>query len=71
MPGATVSAARWLAERGVIAAGADTTAFEQITPGAGHRTLPVHRILLVEHGVHIIEHLTLESLADTARPPRS
>ena len=59
-PGVTEDGARWLAERGVRAAGADTIAFEQIPPGAGHALLPVHRMLLVEHGIHIIETLDLE-----------
>ena len=48
---------------GVSATGADTTAFEQILPGAGHSVLPVHRVLLVEAGIHIIEHLNLEHAA--------
>jgi kynurenine formamidase len=61
VPGATEDAGEWLAEQGVVAAGSDTTAFEQIRPGAGHSVLPVHRILLVEHGIHIIEHLNLEA----------
>jgi kynurenine formamidase len=65
VPGVAEDGARWLAERGVRAAGADTTAFEQIAAGVGHRVLPVHRVLLVEHGVHIIEHCNLESLAPT------
>lgn len=60
VPGVDEGGARWLAERGVVAAGSDTTAFERIPPGAGHRVLPVHRILLVEHGIHIVEHLALE-----------
>ena len=63
VPGATPEAGRWLAEAGVAAAGADTTAFEQIHPGAGHSVLPVHRILLVEAGIHILEHLALETAA--------
>jgi kynurenine formamidase len=63
VPGVTEPAARWLAERGVWATGADTTAYEQVPPGAGHRVLPVHRLLLVEYGVHIIEHLDLEGLS--------
>ncbi len=63
VPGATPEAGRWLAEAGVVAAGADTTAFEQIRPGAGHSVLPVHRILLVEAGIHILEHLALETAA--------
>ena len=63
VPGPTVEAAAWLVERGVRATGADTTAYEQIPPGAGHRVLPVHRVLLVEAGVYIIEHLALEDAA--------
>jgi kynurenine formamidase len=63
VPGVTEGAARWLADRGVLATGADTTAYEQIPPGAGHRVLPVHRILLVENGIYIIEHLDLEQAA--------
>jgi kynurenine formamidase len=60
VPGPTAEAARWLADAGVVATGGDTTAYEQIPPGAGHRVLPAHRVLLVEAGVHIIEHLNLE-----------
>jgi hypothetical protein len=32
--------------------------------GAGHRLLPVHVLLLVEHGINIIELLDLEALAE-------
>ena len=60
VPGPTPDAARWLVEAGVVTTGADTTAYEQIQAGAGHSVLPVHRILLVEAGIHIIEHLDLE-----------
>ena len=38
-------------------------AFERIEAGRGHALLPVHRVLLVEHGIHIIENLDLERLA--------
>lgn len=61
VPGPDVTAARWLTDAGVRAAGCDTTAFEQIAPGAGHSLLPVHRMLLVEAGVFIIENLNLEA----------
>jgi kynurenine formamidase len=60
VPGPTPDAARWLVDAGVVTTGADTTAYEQIRAGAGHSVLPVHRILLVDAGVHIIEHLALE-----------
>jgi kynurenine formamidase len=63
VPGPTTEAAQWLVEAGVVTTGADTTAYEQVKPGAGHSVLPVHRVLLVEAGVHIIEHLDLEQAA--------
>jgi kynurenine formamidase len=63
VPGATTDAAQWLATRGVVTTGSDTTAYEQIQPGAGHSVLPVHRVLLVDAGIHIIEHLNLEHAA--------
>ena len=63
VPGPGEEGAKWLAARGVFAAGADTIAFEHLSPGAGHRVLPAHRVLLVEHGIHIIETLDLEALA--------
>ncbi len=63
VPGPDESAARWLATKGVRATGAETIAYEQIKPGIGHALLPVHRLLLVEHGVHIIEVMNLSELA--------
>ena len=63
VPGPDESAARWLADRRVHVAGSDTLAFEWLAPGAGHSRLPVHVILLVENGIHIIEVLDLEELA--------
>lgn len=63
VPGVSEAGARWLADRGVRAAGADTIAFERLAPGRGHALLPAHRILLVESGVYIIETLDLEELA--------
>ena len=63
VPGPTEGAARWLADRGVRATGAETIAYEQVKPEVGHALLPVHRLLLVEEGVHIIEVMNLSSLA--------
>jgi kynurenine formamidase len=31
--------------------------------GKGHSILPAHRVLLVEHGIYIIEAMALEELA--------
>ena len=63
-PGPDESAAAWLCERQIRLTGAETIGYEWIPPGRGHALLPVHRILLVEHGVHIIEMLNLSALAE-------
>jgi kynurenine formamidase len=63
VPGPDESAARWLAARNIRVTGADTIAYEWLAEGAGHANLPVHRILLVEHGIHIVEVMDLEHLA--------
>lgn len=65
VPGVGEQGARWLADRGCHAVGADTIAFECLAPGVGHALLPAHRVLLVEHGIYIIEALDLEALAET------
>jgi len=63
VPGCGEEGAKHLASLGVRFAGADTIAFERLAPGAGHALLPAHRVLLVEHGVYILETLALEELA--------
>ncbi|MEO3789252.1 cyclase family protein [Nonomuraea sp. B10E15] len=63
VPGVGEAGATWLAGRRVHAAGADTIAFECLRPGAAHSVLPAHRVLLVEHGVYIIEAMALDELA--------
>jgi kynurenine formamidase len=63
VPGPGEAGARWLAERRPRAVGADSIAFEHLAPGAGHSLLPAHRVLLVEHGIHIIETMNLEDLS--------
>lgn len=64
-PGAGVDAARWLADRRVRVVGGESIAFEVIHPGTGHSALPVHRVLLVESGINIIEVMDLRALAAT------
>ncbi len=63
VPGVGEAGARWLSDRAIYAAGADTIAFECIAAGAGHAVLPAHKVLLVESGIYIIEALALEELA--------
>ncbi|MCF2531513.1 cyclase family protein [Yinghuangia soli] len=64
VPGPGPDAARWLADRGAAVAGGETIAFEHIPAGKGHATLPVHRILLVDAGINIVETMRLHELAD-------
>jgi len=59
-PGPALEGARWLSERRVFAAGSDTAPFEKM-PSAGQ---PAHVHLLVESGIHIVECLQLEELAE-------
>ncbi|EXG81629.1 cyclase family protein [Cryptosporangium arvum] len=63
VPGISEAGAKWLAAKGIHAAGADTIAFERLAPGGGHASLPAHNVLLVEHGIYLIEAMALEELA--------
>jgi kynurenine formamidase len=64
-PGVSGPASRWLAERQVRAVGADTMAWDVIGLHDDELgcTLPGHLILLVQHGIYIIENLRLNALA--------
>ena len=59
-PGPGLEGARWLSARKIFAAGSETAPFEAVP----NPDMPVHVHLLVESGVHIIECLNLEELAD-------
>ena len=63
VPGPDASAAEWMAAAHPRVTGHDSMAYEHLPAGAGHALLPVHRILLVEHGIHIIENLDMEHLS--------
>ena len=66
-PGMAASASYWLADRGVVAVGADNMAWD--VPGLRDPELgslmPGHLILLARRGIYIIENLALEELAAT------
>jgi len=63
VPGPGVEAVNWLASQKPRVVGSDTIAFEFIPPGKGHSEMPGHKILLVDHGIHIIECMSLEEIA--------
>ncbi|HUY25714.1 MAG TPA: cyclase family protein, partial [Candidatus Saccharimonadales bacterium] len=62
-PGPDLSAARWLADKGIRVTGSDTVTYERLQAPPRSAELPVHVCLLVEHGIHIIEVMDLEELA--------
>ncbi len=68
VPGPDESAARWLADRAIRVTGHDSMAYEHLPAGSGHRLLPVHRVLLVEAGIFIIENVDMEELAAAGVP---
>jgi kynurenine formamidase len=61
-PGIDLDAAQWLAERDVVAVGSDNAAVEVIPFDDGD-FLGVHKVLLVRHGVYMIEFLDLSAPA--------
>ena len=61
-PGLDVEAARWLADLGVAAVGADNAAVERM-PFPEGEVFPVHQLLIRDRGVPLIEGLVLGELA--------
>lgn len=64
-PGMNREAAEWAAGQRVFAVGADNMSWDlpgYVDPVLGF-SLPAHAILLVRHGIHIIENLLLEELS--------
>jgi len=61
-PGIGIKAARWIAERGAAAVGLDNFGVEVI-PTENGGAAPVHRMLLRDCGIYLIEMLSLEELA--------
>jgi kynurenine formamidase len=65
-PGPDLSAAAWLAERGVVATGSDTETYEvqpALDLGLPANPQPVHTHLLIERGIYLMESLDLEQIA--------
>lgn len=61
-PGITMGAAGWLAERDVVAVGSDNAAVEVI-PFDENDFLGAHKVLLVRHGIYLLEFLDLSAPA--------
>src|SRR5262249_2131878 len=62
-PGIGVAAAEWLARANPMLVGADTAPIE-VSPNPDHRVnLPIHQIMLVVNGIHLLENLKLDEMA--------
>jgi len=64
-PGIGIAAAQWLVGQEPMLIAADNCCVE-VRPSEPPHNLPVHAMMLIQHGIYLIENLELESLA-TAR----
>src|SRR6202040_1088962 len=65
-PGISESAALWLAAQKVVAVGADTWAVEVIPGEKEEVAFPVHKTLITDNGIHIIENVRTDLISDAA-----
>jgi kynurenine formamidase len=62
-PGIGLAAAAWLAKHDPMLVGADNWPVEVAPNPDTQLSLPVHQLMLVVHGIHLLENLKLEELA--------
>lgn len=62
-PGINADGAKYLAELGVVAVGADSAALETMDFGSDGTVFPVHAMLLAHYGVYILETMNTADLA--------
>ena len=65
-PGISESAALWLASQKVVLVGADTWAVEVIPGEKEDIAFPVHKTLITDNGIHIIENVRTDLISDVA-----
>jgi kynurenine formamidase len=65
-PGISKSAANWLAAQKVVAVGADTWAVEVLPGEDQEEAFPVHKTLLTDNGIHIIENVRTDLISAAA-----
>jgi len=63
-PGIGVAASEWLARQSPILVGGDTGPVEVSPNPDNDLSLPVHQIMLVVNGIHLLENLKLDELAE-------
>lgn len=62
-PGIGVKAAEWLARQDPMLVGSDNSSVEMVPNPDPELSLPVHQIMLVVNGIHLLENLKLDELA--------
>ncbi len=62
-PGIGIAAAEWLVEQDPMLVGADNVPVEVLPNPDPQLSLPVHQIMLVVHGIHLVERMKLDELA--------
>ena len=65
-PGISKSAAMWLASQKVVVVGSDEWAVEVLPGEDTSEAFPVHKILLTDNGIHIIENVRTDLIAAAA-----
>ncbi len=67
MPGLSVEAAEWLAEKRVVAIGSDNWGLDVIPAEKEGELFPVHQVLLAKNGIYVLENIRTDQLvADKA-----
>jgi kynurenine formamidase len=65
-PGIGEAAAKWLIDQKIILVGSDTWAVEVIPGESPTKAFTVHQMLLTDNGIHIIENVRTDLIADEA-----
>jgi kynurenine formamidase len=65
-PGLGKAAAQWLTDQKVVLVGTDTWAVEVIPSEDAMEAFPVHALLLVDNGIHIVENVRTDLIAAEA-----
>ena len=65
-PGIGMEAAKWLISQKVVAVGTDTWVVEVIPGEHPKQAFPVHNLLITDNGIHILENVRTDLMADEA-----
>jgi kynurenine formamidase len=65
-PGIGMEAAKWLISQKVVAVGTDTWVVEVIPGEDPKQAFPVHNLLITDNGIHILENVRTDLMADEA-----